>query len=76
MGDSKIKSQIYLMYDCNIIAMILMSTDISVAEQPMEIKIIGYEVVEKIARTCASSGRVLVPRSWVGKRVRIIRVDP
>jgi putative transposon-encoded protein len=52
------------------------SVDLSVAEQPMEIKITGYEVVEKIAKPCASSGRVLVPRSWVGKRVRIIRVDP
>ena len=36
----------------------------------------GYEVVEKEAKPCATSGRVLVPRHWVGKRVRAVRLDP
>jgi putative transposon-encoded protein len=47
-----------------------------VAEQPMTITITGYEVVEKEAKKCASSGRILVPAHWVGKRVRAIRLDP
>ena len=48
----------------------------TVAEKPMEIKMTGYEVIEKIAKPCATSARILVPRSWIGKRVRIVRLDP
>jgi putative transposon-encoded protein len=48
----------------------------SVAEEPMEIKMTGYEVVEKIAKPCATSARILVPRDWVGKRIRAVRLDP
>jgi putative transposon-encoded protein len=48
----------------------------NVAEEPMEIKMTGYEVVEKIAKPCATSARILVPRDWVGKRVRAVRLDP
>ena len=33
----------------------------SVAEEPMEIKMTGYKVVEKIAKPCATSARILVP---------------
>ncbi|MFO8109898.1 MAG: DUF2080 family transposase-associated protein, partial [Thermoplasmata archaeon] len=40
-----------------------------VVEKPMEIKMEGYEVVEKVAKKCATSARVLVPKSWIGKRV-------
>jgi len=36
----------------------------------------GYEVVEKIARPCSSSGRIIVPRHWVGKKVLAIRIEP
>ena len=48
----------------------------TVAEKPMEIKMTGYEVIEKIAKPCATSARILVPRSWIGKRVRTVRLDP
>lgn len=48
----------------------------TVAEEPMEIKMTGYEVVEKIAKPCATSARILVPRDWVGKRIRAVRLDP
>jgi len=44
-------------------------------EKPMDIHMEGYEVVEKIAKPCATSARVLVPRSWIGKRVRIVRLE-
>lgn len=36
----------------------------------------GYEVVEKIAKPCATSARVLVPKSWIGKKVRVVRLEP
>ena len=48
----------------------------TVAEEPMEIMMTGYEVVEKIAKKCATSARILVPKSWIGKRVRAVRLDP
>lgn len=36
----------------------------------------GYEVLEKTARATGTTARVLVPRSWVEKRVKIVRIDP
>jgi putative transposon-encoded protein len=48
----------------------------NIAEKPMEIKMTGYEVVEKRAKQCSTSARVLVPKAWIGKRVRAVRVDP
>ncbi len=47
-----------------------------VSEQPMEIRMEGYEVVEKIAKPCGTSARVLVPKGWIGKKVRIVRMEP
>ena len=48
----------------------------TVAQEPMEIRMTGYEVVEKMAKQCATSARILVPKSWIGKRVRAVRLDP
>jgi len=36
---------------------------------------LGHEIVKKIAMPCSSSARILVPKQWVGKRVRAVRVD-
>jgi putative transposon-encoded protein len=44
--------------------------------KPIVMKMHGYEVVEKVAKPCATSARILVPRHWVGKRVRVVRLDP
>ena len=51
-------------------------TEQKIVEKPIEIKMEGYEVVEKVAKKCATSARVLVPKSWIGKRVRIVRLEP
>lgn len=48
----------------------------SLANKPAEIKMLGYEIVEKTAMPCATSGRIIVPKHWVGKRVRAVRLDP
>ncbi len=45
------------------------------SKQPMEIRMEGYEVVEKVAKSCATSARVLVPKSWIGKKVRVVRLE-
>ena len=46
-----------------------------VARRPMEIRLTGYEVIEKRAELGGTSGRIYVPKSWIGKRVRAIRID-
>jgi putative transposon-encoded protein len=48
----------------------------SVAKKPMRMVMEGFEVVEKVAMPCASSARILVPKHWVKKRVRAVRLDP
>lgn len=42
----------------------------------MEIKLEAYEVLEKVAKASGNSGRVYVPINWVGKRVKILLIEP
>ena len=42
----------------------------------MSIHLVGYEVLEKSVKTSGNSGRVYLPASWIGKRVKIIRIEP
>jgi hypothetical protein len=35
----------------------------------------GVEMIEKEVRPKGNSGRVYLPATWVGKRVKIVRVD-
>ena len=35
----------------------------------------GYEVVEKRADKGGNSGRVYVPKAWIGKKVRVVLID-
>lgn len=44
--------------------------------EPDRYEIQGYEVLEKTARATGTTARVLVPRSWVEKRVKIVRIEP
>ncbi|MHB1492090.1 MAG: DUF2080 family transposase-associated protein [Thermoplasmataceae archaeon] len=46
------------------------------AEKPMEIRMEGYEVIEKVVTQHATSAKVLVPKHWIGKKVRAVRIDP
>ena len=43
--------------------------------KPIEMKVAGYEVIEKRADSGGNSGRIYVPKSWVGKLVRAIRIE-
>ena len=40
-----------------------------------EIKLKGYEMIEKIVNKGGDSGRVYVPIKWIGKKVKIILLD-
>lgn len=44
--------------------------------EKMEVTISGYEVREKVATKAGNSGHVMVPSDWIGKRVKIILLDP
>ena len=47
-----------------------------ISEKPMEIRMEGYEVIEKGVTQHATSAKILVPKHWIGKRVRAVRLDP
>ena len=46
------------------------------AEMAMEVKISGYEAIEKKVKASGNSGRIYVPVQWVNCRVKLIRLDP
>jgi putative transposon-encoded protein len=35
----------------------------------------GHEMVEKVVKPSGNSGRVYLPPDWIGKRVKIVRID-
>lgn len=35
----------------------------------------GYEVIEKIVTNAGTSGKIYLPISWIGKRVKIVRIE-
>ena len=37
--------------------------------------VFGKEMIEKKVKKSGSSGRVYLPSNWVGKHVKIIRID-
>jgi len=41
----------------------------------MDIKMKGYEVVEKVADKGGNSARIYVPKHWIGKRVKVVLVE-
>lgn len=48
---------------------------VRVSKEPMTIRITGYEVIEKRAQASGTSGRIYVPRAWIGKLVRAVRIE-
>jgi len=50
--------------------------DANTDESLDEYKVRGYEVMIKVVKPAGSSGKVYLPVGWIGKRVKIIRIDP
>jgi len=46
-----------------------------VSMEPMEVKMVGYEVIEKRAQKSGTSARIYVPKSWIGKLVRAVLIE-
>lgn len=40
-----------------------------------QIKLTGFEMIEKKVKKSGNSGRVYVPIEWIGKKVKIILVE-
>jgi len=41
----------------------------------VKFEVYGEEMVEKVVKLSGNSGRVYLPPDWVGRRVKIIRID-
>jgi len=41
----------------------------------MEVKIQGYQIIEKTVKSSGNSGRIYVPKGWVGKRVKVVLLE-
>ena len=46
-------------------------------KKPKEVKfeVYGQEMIEKEVKQAGNSGRIYLPPDWVGKKVKIVRVD-
>lgn len=44
--------------------------------EPMEIKISGYAAIERTARKMGTTGRIPCPREWIGKRLKVVLLEP
>jgi putative transposon-encoded protein len=42
----------------------------------MKVEVRAYQVIEKVVKASGSSGRVYVPPDWIGKRVKILLLEP
>jgi len=42
----------------------------------MKIEMVAYQVTEKVVKSGGNSGRVYVPVDWIGKRVKILLLEP
>lgn len=44
--------------------------------EPFQISITGYDITEKQVKKSGNSGRVYLPPSWIGKRVKVVLLEP
>ena len=42
----------------------------------MKVVFDAFDIVEKTVKPEGNSGRVYIPRSWVGKRVKVVLLEP
>ena len=44
-------------------------------DTPSKFEVYGREMIEKTVKQSGNSGRIYLPPHWIGKKVKIIRVD-
>lgn len=43
--------------------------------EQMEVKVTAYQVIEKAVKSSGNSGRVYVPKDWIGKKVKVFLLE-
>ncbi|MFX0084840.1 MAG: DUF2080 family transposase-associated protein [Candidatus Hodarchaeota archaeon] len=46
-----------------------------VEELPSEFKVKGFEMIDREVKQSGNTGRVYLPKNWIGSKVKIIRVS-
>ena len=54
---------------------IVKNIETDLARNKVKFEIYGEEMIEKIVKLSGNSGRVYLPPDWVGRNVKIIRID-
>ena len=49
--------------------------NLTLIKEKSKFEVYGEEMIEKEVRQSGNSGRVYLPPNWVGKRVKIVRID-
>ncbi|MBI5523637.1 MAG: DUF2080 family transposase-associated protein [Desulfarculus sp.] len=49
--------------------------DSALASRKPRFEVYGEEMIDKLVKQCGKAGRVYLPPEWVGKSVKIIRLD-
>ena len=42
----------------------------------MKVEVQAYQIIEKTVQPSGNSGRVYVPKAWVGRKVKIFLLEP
>jgi len=45
-------------------------------KKEVKVELTGFELLEKVVNKSGNSGRVYVPVEWIGKKVKIILLEP
>lgn len=49
--------------------------ELNFVQNKSKFELYGEEMIEKVVKQSGNSGRVYLPPEWVGKHVKIIRID-
>jgi putative transposon-encoded protein len=44
--------------------------------QEMQVTVRAYQILEKTVKESGNSGRVYVPKEWVGRKVKVMLLEP
>ena len=56
-------------------SMALLQEELTIARNRAKFEVYGEEMIEKEVKQSGNSGRVYLPPEWVGKHVKIIRIE-
>ena len=45
-------------------------------KREVKCELTGYEMLEKVVNKSGNSGRVYVPVDWIGKKVKVVLLEP